>query len=196
MKKLMLVVVALAVMVHTLEAAGFGFYVPYAFKSNLPSSTESGLNYKETAGLGVMFDSNMGKNRVFNYRLSLEFMNKDAEDRSIESRYTTMLHTFGFGIVRTQALRLWIGPRIVLASVQTEYSKGSYYSSTSDSESAIEFGFAPALGMNVNLGSVVSLGVDIDYKFTARSGVEYGGGLSGLTTRFVLMFRFGEKFIR
>ena len=185
------------------SAAGMGIYVPIGV-SNSSSVTGDYYNnttdrdYDTTAGFGLAFDSNIGKDKLFNYRLGLEYTKMPIENSSVEYDRYNMVHTFGFGVLRKEMVRLWVGPRINIA--MNGYSNGPY------TDVAFEFGIAPAVGVNVNLGPVVSLGFDADYRFAGLAGAweyngvysydddTYSGTATGLTARFYVLFRFGEKF--
>jgi hypothetical protein len=198
-------------------AAGMGVYLPVSvgttssvtkdYDSSLFADEDLDVDFKPSAGLGLSFDSNIGKDRLFNYRLGLEFMKQKldtvngdgcVEDCDFGTRFN-MVHTFGFGVLRTQTVRLWIGPRLNIA----------YDSDTGDNgyeRVGFEFGIAPAVGINVNLGRVVSLAADLDYRFASTAGAwdsdisldggSYSGTTRGATARFYLLFRFGEQFQR
>ncbi len=197
------------------NATGMGVYVPVSlgdsgsytksYDNELLPDQEIDLDYKASAGLGLAFDTNIGKDKLFNYRFGLEFMKQeiDAEngvacsgDCDFGTR-VNLVNTFGFGVLRTQTVRLWVGPRINIA----------YDWDTGDNGYArvgFEFGVAPAVGVNVNLGRVVSLAADLDYRFAATVGAwdsdfaidggSYSGGTQGATARFYVLFRFGEEF--
>lgn len=199
------------------SAAGMGVYLPVSvgttssvtkdYDSSLFADEDLDVDFKPSAGLGLAFDSNIGKDSLFNYRLGLEFMKQKldtvngdecVEDCDFGTRFN-MVHTFGFGVVRTQTVRLWVGPRLNIA----------YDSDTGDNgyeRVGFEFGIAPAVGINVNLGRVVSLAADLDYRFATTAGAwdsdisldggSYSGTTRGATARFYLLFRFGEQFQR
>lgn len=194
------------------SAAGMGVYVPFS-GSNTMSVTDSPDNgveedldfdFKSSAGLGLAFDTNIGKDKLFNYRLGLEFMKQEVDKLNGNSCISgcdfgtrvNMVNTFGFGVLRTQTVRLWVGPRINIA----------YDWDTGDdgwNRVGFEFGVAPAVGVNVNLGRLVSLGADVDYRFATAFGAydddfsnsgTYSGTTTGPTARFYVLFRFGEQF--
>lgn len=214
LKVLMLSLLLVAPMV--INAAGMGLYVPVSFANSssvtknydtdLIPDQEVDIDYKPSAGFGITFDSNIGKDALFNYRLGLELMqqtmdtvNGDPCTGECENARFNMVHTFGFGVLRTQRVRLWVGPRINIAY---EWDTGDY----GYSRGGVEFGVAPAVGVNVNLGRVVSLAADIDYKIATTvgwwdsnipfDGGSYSGSTTGPTARFYVLFRFGEPFQR
>ena len=64
-------------------------------------------------GGGLVMDSNLAYDRVFNWRMKLGIEQLKA-DREAEMKLLRlhMNHLFGFGIVRTQVIRLWLGPQV------------------------------------------------------------------------------------
>jgi len=199
----------------SLSAAGMGVYVPVSaggsgsltldYDSDAVADRDIDIDYKAAAGLGMAYDSNIGRDRLFNYRLGLEVMKRELEkvdgsscsgDCDLGTRIN-IVHTFGFGLLRTQTVRLWVGPRINMAY---EWDSGD----NGYSRIGFEFGVAPALGVNVNLSSVISLAADLDYRFASTAGAwdsdlpldggSYSGKKRGATARFYLLFRFGERF--
>ena len=116
-----------------LSADGMGVYIPISaddrgsvtldYDSDLIPNRDVDIDYKAAAGLGMAFDSNIGQDKLFNYRLGLEVLKQKFEkvdgssctgDCDFGTRIN-MVHTFGFGLLRTQTVRLWIGPRINMA---------------------------------------------------------------------------------
>lgn len=202
----------LLAMPMVVSAAGMGVYVPLSVGQTM-SITDSpdyapdqdfDFKFDPSAGFGIAFDTNIGKNKLFNYRLGLEVMKQKVDtvdgfsctgDCSFGTR-VNMVNTFGFGVLRTQTVRLWVGPRINIAY---DYDTGDY----GYARVGYEFGIAPAVGVNVNLGRVVSLAADLDYRFAVAGGAydndfgdsgTYSGRTTGATARFYLLFRFGENF--
>lgn len=210
MKKLALSLLLAMPMVAS--AAGMGVYVPLSV-SNTMAVTDTpdvgveqdfDLDYKSSVGLGLAFDTNIGKDSLFNYRLGLEYMKQEID--SVDGYSCTgdcdfgtrinMVNTFGFGVLRTQTVRLWVGPRINFAY---DWDTGD----NGDTRLGFELGVAPAVGINVNLGRVVSLAADVDYRFATAFGAydddfgnsgTYTGSTTGPTARFYVLFRFGEEF--
>ena len=208
MKKLK--VLALSLLLATpmvINAAGMGIYVPFGV-ANSSSVTNDWYgntidkDYEPAVGFGLAFDSNIAKDKLFNYRLGLEYMKVGVDNVNgwpSDQEYSrfNMVHTFGFGVLRKEMVRLWVGPRINIA--MNTLSDGPY------TDVAFEFGIAPAVGVNLNLGRLVSLGFDMDYRFATLAGAweydgvfydddSYSGSASGLTARFYVLFRFGETF--
>ena len=200
----------------TASAAGMGIYIPFNvtetekhdFDTSTSSSYTNTYEYKASPGFGIAFDSNIGKDKLYNYRLGLEYRKSDLDTingHSYSGTYTktmfNIVNTFGFGVFRNENIRLWVGPRLNIQFETAEHSESSTYSSGS-----FGVGIAPAAGINVSLGKVVALAFDLDYHVAGIVGShEYGGTYTtstdsftgtntGLTARFYVLFKFGEKF--
>ena len=127
------------------QGAGFGFFLGGA-RSSQDWEDES-YSYTTVLG-GFTLDSNVAADRVFNYRLELFYGSGDHDFQS-SSDMVGMNHTFGFGVVRTRPVRVWLGPQI-----------GLYYESGGDNRFSWDtygFNIGPAVGVNFNMGPVVSL---------------------------------------
>ena len=188
----------------TAQASGIGLYVPMSASStssreDVDTSATWDVDYEPSVGIGFVYDTNVGKDEMYGYRLGLEYLNMgidkyDGVTYTGDETYAryNMVNTFEFGLVTTKSIRFWVGPRLNIA--YETVSDGTY------EESTMEFGIAPALGTNINLGSLVSLGFDVDYRFSAVGGSwktsfsddSFSGTTTGLTARFYLLFRFGE----
>ena len=218
----------LLAMPAVVNAGGIGLYVPISFGDTMdvtlsPDSGYTGASdvnqvteYKAATGLGLMFDSNLGKDKLFNYRLGLEWMDRTVDTVSYDggsARSCTgdssdlfrfqMIHTFGFGVLRTEMFRLWIGPRINLGW-NYRNDEGTY---GKQSEFNYEIGIAPVVGLNVNIGRWFAVAADLDYRFAGVGGAyvyspntgsdrtnTYSGSDNGATMRLYAIFKFGEDF--
>ena len=209
---------ALAVLVlpGLLNASGLGLYVPvslgidYSGTRTITSITGSDfdVDYDGTLGtnlgLGIAYDTNLGADSLFNYRLGVEYTSIDYDKRYVpDGTNISLINTMGFGVFRNETIRVWIGPRL---NVAYEWSDGDAGVLGTSSTSGVEVGIAPAAGINVNLGSAFTLAFDLDYKFAVQVGSTsysnsisntvdsvYYEGRSGPTARFSLFWRFGEE---
>ena len=202
MKKLLMATLIGATCIgSTLSAGGIGLYVPYSigqsYSGSLSSSSTSGSydydgTLKNKMGIGFVYDSNPNSRNIYNYRFGFEYT-KPVDDKVSDANSATnymMVHTFGFGVVRTKIVRLWMGPRLNIG--YESYDKDGF------KKAGLEFGIAPAIGINFNIASVVSLGMDLDYKFAAQFGGyenpidtgTYSESRKGMTTRLHAMFIF------
>lgn len=155
---------------------------------------------------GIVLDTAPKQHKIFNYRLNLGASKFDADWENIELDGTStnltataemtggsMDHTFGFGVVRTDMVRLWLGPSIRLG----------YYTGELEDEldiKMLEFGVAPVVGLNLNFGSLVTIGGTVGYLFSGFAGiiddqtgddVDLTGTASTAFVNGVLMFRMG-----
>jgi hypothetical protein len=114
-----------------------------------------------------VFDTAVAQDKFFNYQLNLgydEFTNKPGIISSGEVKLGGLMisNAFGFGIVRTDGFRLWMGPEIRLA-----WPRGSKSGVDYDLFGA---GVGPVLGMNINLPGTVSFVVKAGYQFMSYNG--------------------------
>jgi len=141
-------------------------------------------------GAGFVLDTNLAKDNLFNYRLNIGFakITLDNEKTSYSSFYGIkditgyeyhLYNTFGFGIVRTEEIRLWIGPQIGFGVIRGEYD----LSSGQDNDfTTIFFSGALAAGMNVNIGDIVTFGFDAGYRLKQHwGGASVGNPSFGIT---------------
>ncbi|WP_345976890.1 hypothetical protein [Sulfurimonas sp. HSL3-7] len=201
-----------------LKAAGMGVSVPVTITEterlnysnvNLSDAT---YHYEPSAGLGFVFDSNIGQNRDFSYRLNFEYtLSKlESSNRLYSERFSkhkyNIVNTFAFSVYHARYVRFWVGPRI---NVQFEHMSSS---SNIRRQNSYGIGLAAATGVNVMLGRTVALAADLGYHGSLLFGGEryrdydgttieeethysvYGGTNKGLTARFYLLFRFGERY--
>jgi len=194
------------------QAAGMGISVPYNISEterisysnvNLEKTT---YDYKPSTGLGFVFDTNIGKDKEFSYRLDFEYSLAELDDSSrllssnlLKHKYS-IVNTFGFSVYHSRYVRFWAGPRLI---VQYEHISSS---SNISSQNSYGLGMGIATGVNVHLGPKVSLGADIDYHGVLMFGGEHyylnnetyysviGGSNKGSTARLYLLLRFGEQY--
>jgi hypothetical protein len=109
------------------------------------------------AGIGFMLDTAVSRTSLFNYRLAVGYERRAEENgdggHSTDFDIFTMAHTFGFAVVRAQAVRVWIGPELRIFGGSAEVD-GPYGSSDL---SMLGFAIGPALGANIHLGGLLSL---------------------------------------
>ncbi len=209
-----------------LSAGGIGLYVPIDLGSTekVTVTPDGGLldgkkydkttDYNSAVGFGLTYDSNLGKDNLFNYRLGLEWMTRTIDTISANgysgsckgngcdmSRFQ-IVQTFGFGVFRTELVRLWVGPRINLGYNKQTYSVGN----DSVTELNFEAGIAPAVGVNLNFGRYFAVAADLDYRFAGIGGATsgstssstgtntYSGSNNGASLRVYAILKFGEDF--
>jgi hypothetical protein len=110
-----------------------------------------------------------------------------------------MSHDFGFGILRTRALRLWLGPELRFTKIN---DKANGYD-----VDIRGFGFGLALGLNINITGPVTIGLKASFLNQTLDGHwTYDDPVFGLTKEDIssedemelvtvaLIYRFGERF--
>jgi hypothetical protein len=168
-----------------LHAGGLGFSAAYG--TIFEDSNNHGHD-DNVRGVALVYDTNLGAHNVFSYRLGFEFMEVEQRDDAASSsiayaKRVNLVNTFGFGIFRSEHVRVWVGPRLLLTD---RYYKINESDGTTESYDGIDVGIAPALGVNINLNSHFSIALDADYtKILFTSGDAFTG-------RAYLFFRFGE----
>lgn len=116
---------------------------------------------------GIVFDSAVAKDTIFNDRLNLGFgVNTRTIDfttsrRDIKMYDFSLFNTFGFGLARISIMRFWIGPQIGITYSYGDLDfigKKKYY----------EVGFLGGMvvGFNFNIGSFFTISLD--------GGIRYG----------------------
>lgn len=168
---LALVVITLFLIPQSSQATGLGLYLPSWGNGSSTVSYDNGFEREsdiDHIGIGFVLDTKVASRGVFNYRLHLGF--ESAQYGELENKFSRFAidNTFGFGIVQSSVLRLWLGPQIRLV-----------YQSYSDSDISYDFninafglGLAPVLGLNFNLGNVVSICPEIGFRFMFLGGTE------------------------
>ena len=200
------------------QAAGMGITIPFNITEterisysnvNLEKTT---YEYRPSVGLGVVFDTNIGKDRDFSYRLNLEYTLADLDESSrlysssLSKHKYNIVNTFGFSIYHSRYVRFWVGPRL---NFQYQHVSSS---SNIQSQNSYGIGVGIATGFNVHLGPKISLGADIDYHgvsmiggedYQTYDGVTTGsttyytalaGTSKGITARVYFLLRFGEQY--
>jgi len=166
------------------NAFGIGIFVPvygtgsgtYTL-SNFDTQTDYDFDY--AGGLGIVLDTRVARNGLFNYRLNLGFYSAsqsystDEYNTSYDGfKFYIMDHTFGFGIVKTRFMRLWVGPQLRISYMNYELTD----TFGTESQYGLGYGLAPVLGANFNFGSVFTVAVDMGYRFGSYAGSwEYDG---------------------
>ncbi len=114
----------------------------------------TGLERRE---YGFVLDTAVAKDKVFNYRLQIGHV--EASYDGLEFSGETVINTFGFGIVRTQAMRLWLGPQIGMRDLKSKV--GSIHNG------GIEYG--AVIGMNFHVSPSVSLTAEAGRRFSVAT---------------------------
>jgi hypothetical protein len=141
---------------ESLYAVGVGFYGN--FYSGLTFGKYNNSHW--AIGGGLVVDSNLAKDSLFNYRLELgcDWFNMSWYPGPTAAYYTdacsklSSTHYFGFGIVRTQNIRFWIGPQIEISGIFGQYHNGMFG------------GVGLALGTNFNVNDQITFSMVISLR--------------------------------
>lgn len=150
---------------------------------------------------GLVLDTTVAKDRLFNYRLNLGYQKLGFEkgNSKLEMEGFVMRHVFGFGVLRNKDVRLWLGPQLSFS-----WSSGGYEGVSNFDVNLFGVGIAPVIGVNFNLGPVVTLALDGGYWFTKYFGTgeststyydrDYSVSEQTPFVNFSLIFRIGDKY--
>jgi len=211
MKKILLIALALFLFpfaAASVHASGLGFYASSGSGDSdidvgpfwwlVTNSTVSSIADLSTESVGLVFDTNLSEDRLFNYRLELGTGNYTWEipgSEKTELKQNVMSHDFGFGVLRNRAVRLWLGPEIMLTRINAGANGNDY--------DLLGFGFGLALGLNINLKGPVTIAIkagslnqivngDVTYPDNTSDDVSSDDNVSFVSA--ALMFRLGERF--
>jgi hypothetical protein len=166
-------------------ALGIGVYADGAY--NKFYATDQGqtakLNDFGFIGGGLVLDTCVAKNDLFNYRLGLGYQ-RDLKNYDLPTHKFSMNNYFGFGIVRTSAVRWWVGPEIGFR----------YYYIGNDHGSKSEVGGNAGLvtGLNFNIGDVFTIGIDGGFRYNLffKDPIVHGPEGHGAIS---MLFRINDK---
>jgi len=118
-------------------------------------------------GAGFLFDTNLAKNSLVNYRLTfgpeVTNLNFDDED-SVDLFGLALDNTVGFGVLRSKEMRLWVGPDVKIA-----YHWGDGDGIT-DSMRFMELGMGPTVGLNLHNGRTWDLCLSLGARWSFFAG--------------------------
>lgn len=151
----------------------------------------------ETSDVGLVLDTNLSRDRAFNYRLTLASASASMENSSFDDLTGfTLVNDFGFGIVKTEAFRLWMGPELRFSWLSQTIASGAELD-------LFSFGIGPVIGANINIGSTVTLAITGAYLFQTTNGdywdaagwwYDFSSDEEMLTIGANLIFRINEDF--
>ena len=191
----------------TSSAAGIGIYMVNVMNER---ELEGDQAFGYSPGMGLSFDTNLGKNKVFGYRLNFEYYRASGTDIPTYYNYNGVLrpnrevdvsknvfsivNNINFGMYRSEHLRIWLGVSIGIQNIDyTSDNKVSsdpndlYYDENYYNSLNLEIG--PVVGLNYNINESTSLGVDLSY------GV-LNFGTTSAKARVYAFWRFGETFVQ
>lgn len=173
---------ALAVLIATSliavpeDAMAFGFGVTGSFASgDLEANDDSifgsgGIRtryHQRRRSVGVVYDTNVGRDAIFNYRLGISYQGMKAKSSTgrFDLEGVSIENDFGFSLVRNETARFWVGPE-----VKVEHLEGTEtFMGYRDHMGVLGVGLGPVAGLNLRLGDDISLIAKGGYIF--QSGV-------------------------
>ncbi|MBN2403699.1 MAG: hypothetical protein JXN64_15080 [Spirochaetes bacterium] len=159
-------------------------------------------------GLGFTLDTALAIDRLFNYRLHVGYSRINIEmedDFDVEGLEFHLYNSFGFGLFRSEVVRIWLGPQIGFGIINAEFDYADDY----DINEFVTFYFAYGIigGINFNIGNAVTIAVDGGYRFNSHAGYynvgqssasESNGDITGSGKEAFIdvafMFRIGDTF--
>jgi hypothetical protein len=128
MKKCITLIVTVVVLVTAYPYSAHAIGIALSRQDNPVGIQEPRLSYSSVfnrlvdrmQGVAVFLDTAVAKDRLFNYRLSLDcssiMTQKDMifANMSYSINRLTVSNTFGFGFIRTPLIRIWAGPQLAL----------------------------------------------------------------------------------
>ena len=195
LKKLLII----SIFSFSLYAEGMGIYMlnvvdEYSYGENEP-------DYGYSPGVGISFDTNLGKNKVFAYRLNFEYYRATGTDfyfpsdtvfenykvkYDVKKSVFSVVNIFSFGIYRSKYMRLWIGPVLSIHSEKSD-ERNDYDDYYYEMYPDINLDAGPIVGINLNINDNASLAIDVSYGLLST-------GTESPKVRAYLFWRFGETF--
>ena len=205
--RLLLIVALLTIAQGNAFALGLGFYgtlqageADWDFENITGPDTSYDGGDMTRLGFGFVLDTAVLKDKLFNYRLNVGFERFDADLGStpITAELVGIAadSSFGFGVLRTEDIRLWVGPRVRVAAYGGDFNNDS-----SIDIALIEFGVGGVFGANFKVGPTVVLGVETGFMFSGYSGerenafsadTDFDGDSASLFLNGVVLFRLGS----
>lgn len=114
---------------------------------------------KDVIGLGLVYDSNIAFDKLFNYRIDIGWQHtfRDGDNGDIDGNGVAIVQSFGFGVWRRPDYRIWIGPVIRVSFDAYDPDVGDLYS--------VGAGGGPQLGLNYHLNEKISLSGTVAYQY-------------------------------
>ncbi len=216
---LLLALIALAVVGFSLPAMAIGVggsFTAGVAKVYWVSGGGSGEGDGSVYGGSLVFDTALAQNSLFNYRANFAIQALESDTEGGDTKYKTegmrfaLYNSFGFGVVRTESIRLWMGPQFGVHYIDADTTKtqpdftlvrvGASYVSvpteskrkSEDNGGGVSLGFV--LGVNFNIGPALTLGLDGGCRaFVTGNDVGANAGPEGFMNVSVI-FRINDSY--
>jgi hypothetical protein len=130
-----------------------------------------------TSGGGLVIDTNCAGVKLFNYRFMAGYDVLFSKRPGVgKMGRVNLINTFGFGIFRSELVRLWLGPQlgIFYLSGRNSYPATMYYISSCYEleQSMMGVGLGMTLGINFNPGEYVTISLEGGMRYTVYYGIQ------------------------
>lgn len=168
----LLLLTACGVAVHLQDAAASGIGAELSAGSGRLKKTSNSLYggsdvtarlSESRLGIGLVYDTNVSEQQLFNYRLGISYQRMKAgkDNENVDLHGISFDNDFGFRLFSDNVLRLWAGPEL-----KVEYLEGKSVSAAySTHTSGLAVGVAPVIGANFHLNNELSLTLKGGYMF-------------------------------
>lgn len=126
-------------------------------------STPMEFLIKRMRGIDLTLDTSLTRDRLFSYRVSVECDNIVNRREGFFGNYSFTVNrliwsnTFGFGLIRTDYMKIWAGPQI---SLSYEFKNRN----NSISDPAVHNKFGSVLGANFNAAKDFVISVEMGFR--------------------------------
>lgn len=166
------VLASLLMLAGSAHASGWGAYFEYGHSDGnvefedfgeLPDEFADAVEDqdfdKDLIGLGLMFDTNVAKDKLFNYRIGFGWQHtlRDGDSGDIDGNGFALSQSFGFGVLRRPNYRVWLGPVVRINFDAYDEDGADLYS--------VNVGAGPQLGLNYHLNDKISLTGSFAYQY-------------------------------
>ena len=158
-----LVLVALSLgIASSAGAVGYGAFFEYSRSwSDFAGFDVDSNRY----GVGFAFDTNVSGDRLFNYRLNIGYERTEGDSFDVSYNGVMVDNIFGFGVLRTPHMRLWVGPSIRIG-VNIQEDPFQFFPIVADNEIIdVIAGGGAAIGANIHTGDLGSAAVTLVYQY-------------------------------
>ncbi len=173
-----LYIISISLLSSQLYATGLGIYGTASRGSSTWKYHKEGISdFNRDAdisklGFGFVLDTAVAMDNLFNYRLNVGYgkvnIDTKASGSDIEGKNYHLFNTFGFGVLRSELIRLWLGPQIGVGFIRGEYD--SIPSSAKNKYDTFYFSVGLVTGINFNIGEFVTIGIDGGYRINRHVG--------------------------
>lgn len=127
---------------------------------------------RELSHFGLVLDSAVAKDRIFNYRFSLVGEENNVEDdgNGLQMTGVAFIHDFGFALFKNERVRIWMGPRIKLSFYDELEQTGAPNSQEEADGEVVGFGVGPVFGVNFHLPRVVTFALSFGVMASTYDG--------------------------